>query len=65
MKNIRILYLKIFLILVVKFSTYLNRHVFVMSDGSYCKFSRALSHLAMHGLYNSALFPFLRFPYLL
>ena len=30
MKNIRIFYLKIFLFLVVKFSLYLNRHVFVM-----------------------------------
>ena len=31
MKNIRIFYLKIFLFLVVKFSIYLNRHVFVMN----------------------------------
>ena len=30
MKNIRIFYLKIFNLLVVKFSIYLNRHVFVM-----------------------------------
>ena len=30
MKNIRIFYLKIFNFLVVKFSIYLNRHVFVM-----------------------------------
>ena len=30
MKNIRIFYLKIFIFLVVKFSIYLNRHVFVM-----------------------------------
>ena len=30
MKNIRIFYLKIFLFLVVKFSIYLNRRVFVM-----------------------------------
>ena len=30
MKNIRIFYLKIFLSLVVKFSIYLNRRVFVM-----------------------------------
>ena len=30
MKNIRIFYLKIFIILVVKFSGYLNRPVFVM-----------------------------------
>ena len=30
MKNIRIVYLKIFLFLVVKFSMYLNRRVFVM-----------------------------------
>ena len=30
MKNIRIFYLKIFIFLVVKFSVYLNRHVFVM-----------------------------------
>ena len=30
MKNIRIFYLKIFIVLVVKFSVYLNRHVFVM-----------------------------------
>ena len=31
MKNIRIFYLKIFNFLVVKFSIYLNRHVFVMT----------------------------------
>ena len=30
MKNVRIFYLKIFLFLVVKFSIYLNRRVFVM-----------------------------------
>ena len=30
MKNIRIFYLKIFIFMVVKFSVYLNRHVFVM-----------------------------------
>ena len=30
MKNIRIFYLKIFLFLVVKFSIYLNKRVFVM-----------------------------------
>ena len=30
MKNIRIFHLKIFIFLVVKFSVYLNRHVFVM-----------------------------------
>ena len=30
MKNIRVFYLKIFIFLVVKFSLYLNRHVFVM-----------------------------------
>ena len=30
MKNIRIFYLKIFIFLVVKFSVYLNMHVFVM-----------------------------------
>ena len=30
MKNVRIFYLKIFPFLVVKFSIYLNRHVFVM-----------------------------------
>ena len=30
MKNIRIFYLKIFSFLVVKFSVYLNGHVFVM-----------------------------------
>ena len=30
MNNIRIFYLKIFLFLVVKFSVYLNRRVFVM-----------------------------------
>ena len=32
-KNIRIFYLKIFIFLVVKFSVYLNRHVFVMRAG--------------------------------
>ena len=31
LKNIRIFYLKIFHFLVVKFSVYLNRHVFVMN----------------------------------
>ena len=31
MKNIRIFYLKIFKFLVVKFSIYLNRRVFIMS----------------------------------
>ena len=31
MKNIRNFYLKIFIILVGKFSVYLNRHVFVMN----------------------------------
>ena len=30
MKNIRIFYLKIFIILMVKFSIYLNRRIFVM-----------------------------------
>ena len=33
MKNIRIFYLKIFIFLVVKFSVYLNRCVFVMERG--------------------------------
>ena len=33
-KNIRIFCLKIFIILVVKFSIYLNRHVFVMNFAS-------------------------------
>ena len=33
MKNIRIFYLKIFLFLIVKFSLYLNRRVFVMPVG--------------------------------
>ena len=32
MKNIRIFYLKSFLFLVVKFSIYLNRRVFVMKN---------------------------------
>ena len=31
MKNIRNFYLKIFIFLVIKFSVYLNRHVFVMT----------------------------------
>ena len=31
MKNIKKIYLKIFIFLMVKFSIYLNRHVFVMS----------------------------------
>ena len=35
MKNIRIFYLKIFIVLVVKFSAYLNRYVFVMISGCY------------------------------
>ena len=30
MKNIRIFYLKIFSVLVVEFSIYLNRHIFLM-----------------------------------
>ena len=34
MKNIRIFYLEIFSFLVVKFSIYLNRHVFVMTLNS-------------------------------
>ena len=34
MKNIRIFYLKIFPFLVVKFSIYLNRRVFVMNQCS-------------------------------
>ena len=38
MKNIRIFYLKIFNFLVVKFSIYLNRHVFVMPDLSSVSF---------------------------
>ena len=32
MKNIRIFYVKIFFFLVVKFSVYLNRYVFVMES---------------------------------
>ena len=36
MKNIRNFYLKIFIILVGKFSVYLNRHVFVM-DGIFSR----------------------------
>ena len=31
MKNVRIFYLKMFLFLVIKFSIYLNRRVFVMA----------------------------------
>ena len=38
MKNTRTFYLKIFFVLVVKFSVYLNRHVFVM------KFLDSISH---------------------
>ena len=34
MKNIRVFYLNFFSFLVVKFSVYLNRHVFVMSYSS-------------------------------
>ena len=30
LKNVRIFYLKFFIFLVLKFSVYLNRHVFVM-----------------------------------
>ena len=37
MKNIRIFYLKIFLFLVVKFSVYLNRHVFVMYSKNFAE----------------------------
>ena len=36
-KNIRIFYLKIFIFLVVKFSVYLNRHVFVMPGAGQTK----------------------------
>ena len=42
MKNIRIFYLKIFPSLVVKFSIYLNRRVFVM-------FERAAKMLSLRG----------------
>ena len=37
MKNIKVFYLKIFRFLEVKFSVYLNRHVFVMSGPLPCK----------------------------
>ena len=40
MKNIRIFYLKTCFVLVVKFSVYLNRHVFVMEIN--VSFSRAM-----------------------
>ena len=50
MKNIRIFYLKIFFVLVVKFSVYLNRRVFVIlvrisADDSlkrFCYFSQEI-----------------------
>ena len=51
MKNIRIFYLKIFIVLVVKFSVYLNRHVFVMDTlgtlfkrGNFCVFLFGFLH---------------------
>ena len=37
MKNIRVFYLKIFIFLVVKFTVYLNRHVFVIVTSTHCK----------------------------
>ena len=40
MKNINFFYLKIFHCLVVKFSVYLNRHVFVMDAASLDLFGR-------------------------
>ena len=61
MKNIRIFYLKIFHLLVVKFSVHLNRHVFVMpgalvmSTHSICfviKISITLLPRATFSLYN-------------
>ena len=39
MKNIRIFYLKIFLVLVVKFSVYLNRRVCVMKSNVIFEYS--------------------------
>ena len=44
MKNIRIFYLEIFPFLVVKFSIYLNRHVFVMCRLD-CNLVRNDSHI--------------------
>ena len=51
MKNIRVFYLKIFLFLVVKFSIYLNRRVFVMSisaelDTQYSLIEQSLERFA-------------------
>ena len=41
MKNIRVFYLEIFNFLVIKFSLYLNRHVFVMLTGVCCLYELA------------------------
>ena len=48
MTNIRIFYLKIFHFLVIKFSVYLNRHVFVMLDT--CTPIRVISKQCRHRL---------------
>ena len=55
MKNIRIFYMKIFPFLVVKFSIYLNRHVFVMT---YDKNLPGAISLLNSLNYNTVLFPF-------
>ena len=48
MKNIRFFYLKIFLFLVVKFSIYLNRCVFVMEQRSLQGLSSIVSIVHLH-----------------
>ena len=54
MKNIRIFYLKIFIFLVVKFSVYLNRHVFVMSHGQWTTRSGCMPAVSFGGLISSS-----------
>ena len=54
MKNIRIFYLKIFIVLVVKFSVYLNRHVFVMSHGQWTTRSGCMPAVSFGGLISSS-----------
>ena len=46
MKNIRVFLSEIFQFLEVKFSIYLNRHVFVMSAAHFCNLIRAFTVLS-------------------
>ena len=51
MKNIRIVYLIFFYLLVVKFSVHLNRHVFVMWSNTAVQFSKTNTKLAPSGVF--------------